>query len=572
MTLHSIIDQFDLLLDAPDSVPKLRQFILQFAVQGRLTEQDPSDEPASSLVERSKEEIKQLYNDGKITRPSKRPEVESEEKVFDIPNGWTWTRLGNVLALVNGRAYKQEELLDEGTPVMRIQNLGGGGSWYYSDLDLPPEKYCHPGDLLYAWSGTFGPYIWDGPKAIFHYHIWRIELTEAITKKYAYHLLQAVSADVEDDAHGIMLPHMTKGGMEKLAIPLPPCEEQQRIVATVDRLMDACDTLEAQQDAAEQVRVRCTEAATHALQTADTSAAVRTAWHRLRDHFDVLCATPDDIDAVRQTILQLAVQGKLTEQDPSDEPAEKLLERTEAEKERLKAAGDHKYQKKMPPITESDVPFSFPCPTGWAWVRFGSLGKIYGGGTPKKSNSEYWSGDIPWVSPKDMDVDVVRDTQDKISDLGVAESSAKPVPPGSVLIVGRSGILQRKLPVAINAVECTVNQDLKVLTPYVAGTERYIQLMLRGFQPFILDQLVKTGTTVESLKYTEFQLQPYPIPPLKEQQRIVVTVDRLMAACDALEAQLERRQALGAELLDAVLHTAVQGDGQPAAEEAVTVG
>jgi type I restriction enzyme S subunit len=260
---HRLRAHFDVLTATPEDVDALRQTILQLAVQGKLTEQDPRDEPASKMVERSKEEVMQLYSDGKITRPSKRPKVEKEEKVFQIPDSWTWTRLGNVLALVNGRAYKKEELLDEGTPVMRIQNLGGGGSWYYSNLDLPPEKYCRPGDLLYAWSGTFGPYIWDGPKAIFHYHIWRIELTRAITKKYAYHLLKAVSAAVEKDAHGIMLPHMTKGGMEKLVIPVPPLEEQHRIVTTVDQLMDTCDKLELQLSQQEDLGVGLLEAVLH---------------------------------------------------------------------------------------------------------------------------------------------------------------------------------------------------------------------------------------------------------------------------------------------------------------------
>ena len=116
----------------------------------------------------------------------------------------------------------------------------------------------------------------------------------------------------------------------------------------------------AQQDAAEQVRVRCTEAATHALQTADTPAAVRTAWHRLRDHFDALCATPDDVDAVRQTILQLAVQGKLTEQDPSDEPAEKLLERIQAEKQRLYEAGEIRKPKTIAPPQRAIICLSSP--------------------------------------------------------------------------------------------------------------------------------------------------------------------------------------------------------------------
>ncbi len=234
---------FDTVTATPKGVDALRQTILQLAVQGRFTERNTEDKPASELVRKSSVEIQELYDSGKITKPSERPPVREEEKVFNLPDKWTWTRLGNVLALVNGRAYKKSELLDEGTPVIRIQNLTGGGSWYYTDLDLPPEKYCNTGDLLYTWSGTFGPHIWDGGKAVFHYHIWRIELTTGLTKQFAYHLLQAISADVEEDAHGIMLPHMTKGGMEKHPVPLPPLAEQKRIVETLDRLLPLFDRL-----------------------------------------------------------------------------------------------------------------------------------------------------------------------------------------------------------------------------------------------------------------------------------------------------------------------------------------
>ncbi|MCS3708222.1 type I restriction enzyme S subunit [Salinibacter ruber] len=264
----------------------------------------------------------------------------------------------------------------------------------------------------------------------------------------------------------------------------------------------------------------------------------------LLDRFDLLMDTPESVPKLRRFILQLAVRGRLSDRRASDEPAETLVERMEAEKERLDAAGEYKYQKTMPPIEKDDIPFSFSVPKGWTWVRLGNLGKVYGGGTPKKSNSAYWGGEIPWVSPKDMSGAVIQSTEDKITQKGLEESSAKLVPPGSLLIVGRSGILERKLPVAVTAVECTANQDLKVLTPFVSGMARYIRLILKGFEPHILDELVKTGTTVRSLKYTEFQLHSYPLPPIDEQQRIVETVDGLMDECDALEEQQEREHAL----------------------------
>jgi len=144
--------------------------------------------------------------------------------------------LGEHISLVNGRAYKQTELLDKGTPVLRIQNLNGGDRWYYSDLNLPKDKYCDKGDLLFAWSASFGPYIWTGPRAIFHYHIWRLELRPTIEKMYAFWLLNILSDEVKRSGRGISMTHATKGGMEKRMIPVPPIDAQRQFCKEIDHI------------------------------------------------------------------------------------------------------------------------------------------------------------------------------------------------------------------------------------------------------------------------------------------------------------------------------------------------
>lgn len=151
------------------------------------------------------------------------------------PIGWRKTRLGDVLTLINGRAYKKPELLDEGIPVLRIQNLNGGERWYYSDLSLPENKYCEDGDLLFAWSASFGPYIWRGPKSIFHYHIWKIELSQELDKGFTYYLLQHITEAVKAAGRGISMVHMTKSGMEDWIVSIPPLAEQKRIAVILDQ-------------------------------------------------------------------------------------------------------------------------------------------------------------------------------------------------------------------------------------------------------------------------------------------------------------------------------------------------
>ena len=154
---------------------------------------------------------------------------------------WTSVSFGQVATLINGRAYKKSELLDEGTPVLRIQNLNGGDRWYYSDLELPPDKYCDRDDLLFAWSASFGPYIWGGGKVIYHYHIWKVIPGPDLDKRFAFRLLGFLTQSIKDAAHGVAMLHITKGKMEAWEVSLPTLAEQKRIAG----ILDAADALRA---------------------------------------------------------------------------------------------------------------------------------------------------------------------------------------------------------------------------------------------------------------------------------------------------------------------------------------
>lgn len=161
--------------------------------------------------------------------------VESYKPQIAIDPSWPMQELGQFAKLINGRAYKQEELLSSGpTPVLRVGNFFSNRGWYYSDLELEKEKYCNEGDLLYAWSASFGPRIWEGPRAIFHYHIWKVEVTERVDKKFLYYLLELDSVNIKAEGSGIAMVHATKGGMEKRKFPVPDIETQRVIVNDLD--------------------------------------------------------------------------------------------------------------------------------------------------------------------------------------------------------------------------------------------------------------------------------------------------------------------------------------------------
>ena len=198
---------------------ELRASILQLAIQGKLVEPLPPDEL-----------LKELKNK---TLPK-----DCDDIPFDVPDTWSWCYLEDIATLYNGRAYKKPEMLAQGKyPLLRVGNLFTSDTWYYSDLELEPEKYCDDGDLLYAWSASFGPHIWSGGKVIYHYHIWKVELRYPQMRDYLYWVLAAQTESIKRSGHGATMIHITKAGTEKMLIPIPPLAEQKRIVERLEQLL-----------------------------------------------------------------------------------------------------------------------------------------------------------------------------------------------------------------------------------------------------------------------------------------------------------------------------------------------
>ena len=160
---------------------------------------------------------------------------------------WRKEALDTNATLLNGRAYKQDELLESGKyPVLRVGNFFSNRGWYYSDLELEDDKYCDNGDLLYAWSASFGPRIWNGGKVIYHYHIWKVLVGGAYNKQFLCKLLEYSTESLMGDTHGIAMMHLTKSGMEKTEFIVPPMELQEQFAAFVEQTDKSklCGTME----------------------------------------------------------------------------------------------------------------------------------------------------------------------------------------------------------------------------------------------------------------------------------------------------------------------------------------
>jgi type I restriction enzyme, S subunit len=262
MNATQLLEHFDRLTETPDAMPRLRRLVLELAVRGKLVGQDSTDEPVTAQLKDI--HAARAIRIGNSTPRARNVSVQSKSNVlqFALPSGWSVVSLAELTDVLNGRAYAKNELLDAGTPVLRVGNLFTSKNWYYSNLTLEEDKYCDEGDLIFSWSASFGPFIWPGPKVIYHYHIWKLRLYSEtrLDKHYLYRFLLQQTQKIKESGHGVSMIHMTKEKMERLLVPLPPLAEQRRIVAKIDELMALCDQLEAQLTTIQTDRRRLLEA------------------------------------------------------------------------------------------------------------------------------------------------------------------------------------------------------------------------------------------------------------------------------------------------------------------------
>ena len=186
----------------------------------------------SSIIEKKKAQLKELDQLAQSIFYDMFGDPITNEK------GWEVKKLKEVSTLINGRAYKQNELLNEGKyKVLRVGNFFTNSNYYYSDLELEDNKYCDNGDLLFAWSASFGAFIWCGEKVIYHYHIWKVLYDEKQLNKIFYcNLLNTMTNAFMNDVHGIGMVHLTKQGMEDYILPLPPLPLQQEFASKIEAI------------------------------------------------------------------------------------------------------------------------------------------------------------------------------------------------------------------------------------------------------------------------------------------------------------------------------------------------
>lgn len=530
-------------------IQKLRELILELAVRGKLVPQDPNDEPASELLKRIEREKKRLIKDGKIKKQESLSEVEENEKSFDIPTSWEWVKIGNI-------GYTQTG----GTPSKNDNSLFGNDVPFIKPGDIYPNyvdynneglsfkgvdslgRSAIEGSILMVCIGTIGKCNLIDRMCAFNQQINSISPYHKISD---YILLALRSRYFQNTAweksSSTTIAILNKGKWENIGIPLPPLAEQHRIVERVNELMTLCDELEKEQTNSNTTHETLVEVLLSTLTNAKNSDDFKEAWQSIAGCFDTLFTTEYSIDKLKQTILQLAVMGKLVPQDPTDEPASELLKKIAKEKTRLIKEGKIKKQAALPKITEEEKPFELP--ERWEWVRLNNAIDVRDGthNTPKE---KFGDNTYPLVTSKNFENGNINFEEAKrISEEDHLEISKRSFVEKSDILfsmiggnLGNQVMVNDDRPFSIKNVALFKYYNNKLTYPFfIKKIMEHIASDLQnkasgGAQPFV------------ALNYLRNII--IALPPIAEQHRIVSKVDELFAICDSLKEEIQKAQKI----------------------------
>jgi len=548
-------------------INKLRGLILELAVRGKLLPQNSDDEPAIKLLKKITKEKLRLISDGKIKKQEPLSEITDDEKPFELPEKWIWTRLGNLSANVHYGYTASANPQIKDVRLLRITDIQDDSVNWESvpgceiDKKNVADYLLENGDILIARTGgTIGKsYLVSNINlcAVFASYLIRVrrinEMYPLFIKTYLGS--QLYWKQLYENSMGTGQPNVNGNALKNLMFPLPPLAEQHRIVAKVDELMVLCDQLEQQQTDSNSAHEILVETLLDTLTNAPNQAELETAWQRISSHFETLFTTEHSIDRLKQTILQLAVMGKLVPQNPDDEPAIVLLKKIAKEKARLVKEGKIKKQNLLLEIGEDEIPFEIP--KSWIWTKLGiALKKITDGTHFSPPNGE--NGEFLYISAKNIKTEgvllsnatyITKDVHDEIYARCDPEF-------GDILYIkdgattGITTINNLKEPFSMLSSVALLKVPEGILNKY---------LLLSLNSPYFYKEMRSemTGVAITRVTLNKLNDAIITLPPLAEQHRIVTKVDELFAICDALKERINESQVTQLNLADTLVDGAV---------------
>ena len=562
MKAESFFENFSLLAETPYGIQKLREMILQMAVQGKLVPQNPEDEPASVLIKRINTEKKRLVKEGLIKSSKPLIPLEAEEAPFSIPSSWEWGRLGDICLQITDGSHSSPPCISQGYPYITVRDVVNDHIDFENCKFIDKESYnklkkngCEPQkwDVLFSKDGTVGKVTvvdYDREFVVLSsLAILRADQYSLYPYFFKY-LLKAgpILSQAIEFKSGSALKRIVLAKIKLLKIPLPPLEEQKRIVAKVDQLIELCDHLESLQQRKQESHIHLNNATLNKMLDASSPEEFEKHWRLVCDNFGLLYDNLENVEKLKQSILQLAVMGKLVEQDADDEPAEVLLGKIKAEKDKLTKEGKIKKSKSLPSIEKDEIKFDVP--NNWMWVRLGtSMTKITDGTHHSPTNSSI--GDFKYISAKNIKNEGINLSNVTYVTSEVHNEIYSRCNPefGDILYIkdgATTGI------VTINNLKepFSMLSSVALLKLPSQIDNRYLLYLLRSpyFYSMMRDDM--TGVAITRVTLTKINNAIIPLPPFEEQKRIVAKLNQLMELCDRLEAGIRQAQEDGEKLME----------------------
>lgn len=567
MSSKVLLQQLDVMVEAPNGVENLRDLILELAVRGKLVSQDSSDEPASVLLTKITQLTERNAALGRRTSPSPLAEPE-DSKPFEIPLTWAWTRLEEI-----GIISPRNDLLDDlvvGFCPMALLPEAYGGTVGHEERRWRDVKrgYTHfvDGDVVMA---KITPCFQNGKAAVMRglpggagagtteLHVFR-PVDGTVVPEYILVFLKSprfVAGGVQTMTGTAGQQRVSREYFARAPLPLPPLAEQRRIATKVSELMARCDELEGRQQRCAEARARLNRSALHHLTAADDDASLVAHWQRLSENFGLLYDTPEAVAELRQTILQLAVRGKLAPQQPAEEPASVLIARIAAERGRLIQSGRMGKLRALEPVSPGDR--TFAAPAGWAWVRIGDIATVVGGiqKSPKRTPK---NNHFPYLRVANVQRGALVLDQIHRFELGDGELEQWRLEVGDLLVVEGNGSedeIGRCARWGGEIEDCVHQNHLIRVRPVLPDMSHFILRYLNSPDGIgAMKRLAVTTSGLYNLSVGKITSIPVPLPPRTEQTRIVAACDQLVALCDQLEAALTESRARAAHLAASILH------------------
>ena len=511
------------------------------------------------LLEKITERKARLLQENKVRKQKTLPQVSANEKDFTIPKSWVWARLGQLFDVQDYMRVplnKAERALREGPyPYYGANGQVGVIDDYLFDGErvLVAEDGGFFNDPIRGVANVVRGKFWVNN----HAHV--LECLAGTAAKFWAAFFNRM--DWQPLVRGMTRAKLNQAAMVKIPLAVPPLAEQHRIVAKVDELMTLCDQLEQQQTNSNATHQTLVETLLTALTrpTAGADEVESSAIELFFQRFDTLFTTEHSIDQLKQTILQLAVMGKLVPQDPNDEPASALQERISEEKERLIKNGKIKKQKLLPEISKEENLFTLP--EGWTFCRLETVMNITGGVTKGRKLTGRTIVSVPYLRVANVQRGFLSLEQMKEIDIPEDEIKKFTVIKRDLLIteggdwdkVGRAAIWRGELPLVahqnhIFKARCILNEQ----------NENWLEKFLNSsFAREYFAGSSKQTTNLASINKTQLRGCIVALPPLAEQHRIVAKVDEFMALCDAFKARLSDAQTTQLQLADIIVDQAV---------------